>query len=471
MAIDDTAQKAKRARGVPSEIAFNAKVAKSIGPRDGKITEYRFPDVPGLVLVVQPSGAGAYFVRYQIGKGRKNRRQPRIKIGSRDVVDLAEARAKSIEIMKSVIIDKADPASDERARATNMTFRQLFDERELKHTERAAVTLKNYRDILELDVFPEIGNLAAAEITADQIARCLDVIEARSKSAAHKARSAIGSTYRWGLKRRLVRINPTVGLGFAYKSPARDLELSASEMATLAATLWAAFDKGAPPAADKVRKPKGRKPTELEAVVSEPMQIVLKLAVLTGQRIGQVVGVSTNELRGMGTANPMWRISGKRMKVKTREQIVPLSTQAAALFERALEIAAKGQPSNYVFPADMKRVKIGKTPRTPHMNQQSATTAMRRIRERLDIGDVVLHDMRKVITTWLRELKRTPEDVCDMILHHAKKGVTGSHYDFSVLEGPVRDAMQQWADHLDVLASGTRAETGNVLSLAAARAG
>jgi hypothetical protein len=36
-------------------------------------------------------------------------------------------------------------------------------------------------------------------------------------------------------------------------------------------------------------------------------------------------------------------------------------------------------------------------------------------------------------------------DVCDLILHHARKGVTASHYDFSTLEGPVRKALQDWA--------------------------
>ena len=49
-----------------------------------------------------------------------------------------------------------------------------------------------------------------------------------------------------------------------------------------------------------------------------------------------------------------------------------------------------------------------------------------------------VHDQRKTVTTWLREEKLVSSEVCDLILHHARKGVTASHYDFSTLEGPVR---------------------------------
>jgi hypothetical protein len=64
---------------------------------------------------------------------------------------------------------------------------------------------------------------------------------------------------------------------------------------------------------------------------------------------------------------------------------------------------------------------------------------------------LVLHDMKKAVTTHLRETHHTQRDVCDLILHHAKAGVTGSHYDFAILDGPVRKAMQQWADHVSFI--------------------
>jgi integrase len=74
---------------------------------------------------------------------------------------------------------------------------------------------------------------------------------------------------------------------------------------------------------------------------------------------------------------------------------------------------------------------------------------MAKLREVAGIKDIRVHDLRKVLTTWLAEAPRLERpDVLDRILHHARRGVTGTHYDFSVLEGPMRAALQRWADHV-----------------------
>ena len=65
-----------------------------------------------------------------------------------------------------------------------------------------------------------------------------------------------------------------------------------------------------------------------------------------------------------------------------------LSTQAAALFREAVRQCSKAE---FVFPADMSKVKIGKEPRTPHINGDSVSMAMRRIRESAGVDDVSIH--------------------------------------------------------------------------------
>src|SRR5262245_31520213 len=99
------------------------------------------------------------------------------------------------------------------------------------------------------------------------------------------------------------------------------------------------------------------------------MRIILTLAVLTGQRESEVAGALASELQ-LDTANPRWRIPSERMKRKNREQIVPLTTQAMALFKRAIEL---GNGSAYVFPADTTRTRIGQEPRRPHINGESVS--------------------------------------------------------------------------------------------------
>ena len=213
------------------ELPFKGQSVMKAGPIDGKQTEYRIDGVRGLVLVVMPEGTGTYFFRYTVGQG-KARKFRSEKIGRRDEVSIQAARDKADEL-RLAVGGGADPVAESDARKGAITFRELFEDREAKDADRATRTLKDYRMSLEADVFPVLGNLPATEITPEQIASVLEVVEARSKHAAHKARSAIGSTYRWALRRRKVRINPTAGLGFTHRSKPRNRVLSDAELGKL----------------------------------------------------------------------------------------------------------------------------------------------------------------------------------------------------------------------------------------------
>jgi integrase len=135
------------------------------------------------------------------------------------------------------------------------------------------------------------------------------------------------------------------------------------------------------------------------------------------------------------------------MKRKTDDQIVPLRTQAAALFARALDLAGDSQ---FAFPGTTHGQRADKEWRAERIGQECVSRAMPKVREVARIEGVRVHDMRKLLTTWLAERFERP-DILDRILHHARRGVTGTHYDFSVREGPMRAALQRWADHVSTI--------------------
>lgn len=60
-----------------------------------------------------------------------------------------------------------------------------------------------------------------------------------------------------------------------------------------------------------------------------------------------------------------------------------------------------------MFPADVTRVRTDKQPRRPHINGESVCRAMARLRERVAktklLKDARVHDLRRTVTTWLRE--------------------------------------------------------------------
>lgn len=422
--------------GKSNRVLSTAKEVRDAVAINGKQTEYRIEGARGLVLLVTADGVGTFYLRYTLSRGKK-RLWRSIKLKRRDETSLAEI-IKEADQQRAAVGKGDDPVARKQAARRGTTFKALFEDREKKDDERAKATLENYRVALNAkyggkSIMDELGDMPADQITADEIADILERIEASSKSAAHKARSALGSTFRWGLKRRKVRNNPVAGLGFTHRSKPRERRWEAHELASL----WNGI--------------------ATEQGLSGQMRTLLKLCVLTGQRRANVAGAFVSELN-LEQANPTWRIGASRMKSKKNgEQVVPLSKQAAALFREAIE----GSLDGYVFPA----LSGGSETRTPFINPESVSRAMARLCKRIDLEDAHTHDLRKAIATWLREEKLAPDFVLDKILHHKRAGTTDTSYNFATLLGPVRDAMQAWADHVEAVASSAAAPTNNVRTL------
>lgn len=128
-----------------------------------------------------------------------------------------------------------------------------------------------------------------------------------------------------------------------------------------------------------------------------------------------------------------------------------MSRQAAELFRKAVVLAAENEHADgeHLFPADMSKVrKDGRTPRTAHINGESVSKAMRRIRAVVGIDDINIHDMRRGISNWLKN-QGVSREVRDLVLNHLDPSVTERHYSQEArMENQVRGALQAWADHV-----------------------
>jgi integrase len=442
--MTQSAERAGRSRQTVK--ANDLAVAKIARTKIQKQAEWYVEGERGLSIVVKPSGVATYYVRYQLGRGKK-RRQVRHALGraGEGGMKLADARSKAKGFMSEVATG-LDPVAQQAARDASLTFRQLFEERCRLDTETAPRTLDDYRMALTKDVFPDLGNRPAIEIKPEEFAAVLEGIEARAKHSAHKVRSALGSTYRWGQTQwrggaRLVVVNPVVGIGFMHQSEPRRRTLSDDELGKL----WRAIDA-----------------TES---VTEPVRDIIRLAILTGQRNSEVAGAELAELKGLDTATPRWDIPARRMKRKSENQHVPLSKQATKVFARAIENA---NGSTYVFPGVTQGRRYGKDWRQEHIGQETVSRAFSRVAAQAGLSDARLHDMRKCITSWLAEHGHASSDVLDAILHHGKKGVTGTHYNFALYEKQVRKALQTWADHVGQIGrqDDARKAPANVVAMA-----
>ena len=310
-------------------------------------------------------------------------------------------------------------------------------------TTLAPNTIEEYRAIMRRDVFNSpIAGLPTHEVTADAVSDILDAIEARSKHGGGKRtadllRTALSSTYGWAIKKRLLKSNPLRDLPKRATKNARKRVPSKGEITAI----WNALNNET-------------------TVMSLPMRQVVRIAIITGQRRAEVVGLRRSDvhLEGKVTTHdghevqaPVWIIPGDVM-VKGQvvfgatkngiEQVVPLSPQAVEIFKQVLS----SHDGEYLFPP-WHTVRKGKLPKRPHMNEDSVTKAMCNLREKHGIADVTVHDMRRAITTTIGDAGFRP-DILDRVLNHKRTGVTAEHYDFSRMLPDVRAALQAWADYV-----------------------
>src|SRR5262245_37021115 len=260
--------------------------------------EWKVDAVPCLYLARTPAGVWSWSLRFMAGAGarRKLVRQTIGRASGPVAITLAAAKADALKVARdgpSGIGDDGDP---------KQTLRELFESYvEFNQTSpkgRSPRTLQNYRYQLEKGVFPTLGHVPVNELTSQDLAKVLANIEAKSPKSAHECRSGLGSLYKWALKRLLVAENPVKGMGFIYSSEPRDRLVTDDEIAKL----WKANDSK-------------------EFGATKGMRILLKLAILTGQRNSEVAGAMRSELHiGPTVATPHWRIPRSRMKRKRGKQ-------------------------------------------------------------------------------------------------------------------------------------------------------
>jgi integrase len=207
-----------------------------------------------------------------------------------------------------------------------MTFRELAELRLETDNAISASTKTQYRQAFDADVFGAIGHIPAREVTADAIARVLDVVESRGASVhADRVRSAIGSTFKWAVKRRQAGVltDPTAGLGKRSPALPRTRLITDAELVSL----WHGIDASGSP-------------------LTKRMQLIVKLTILTGQRRSEVCGATISELN-LDNSSPTWTIPGDKRRagnivpgrMKNRlDQIVPLSRQAAERWREAVNL-------------------------------------------------------------------------------------------------------------------------------------
>lgn len=382
----------------------------------GKIE--RFYDSLGLYLELSKAGGKLWRWKY-----RFEGKEKRLSFGRWPDVSLKEAREKRDEARKKVR-EGMDPGAATRkkapacpdARTFESVAREWVADRLPLWSQRHAETVV---DRLVANVYPEIGNVPVAALTAGDVLRLVKKIETRgAKEVARRVLGICSLIFRYAVALQLVP-----------SDPCRDLS---GALAPRVKSHFAALTTGEE-AGELMRRIDEYQGT---AVV----RAALLFSALTFCRPGPIRHAEWEEIDFSGR---QWIIPAAKMKL-TREMklrkephLVPLATQAVDLLAKLHHFTGRGR---YIFPNPRDK--------DQPMSENAVNVAIRRMgysREQM-----TAHGFRSMASTLLNEAGYRL-DVIEAQLAHTSADKIRAIYNRAQYMEERRQLMQAWADMLDEL--------------------
>ena len=370
--------------------------------------------VPGLYLVVQPSGSKSWALRYRLGG-----RSIKLTIGSAGVLELAAARAAARAAL-ATIAEGRDPALVKRSARTQTL--ETFEIVARRFIERyAKLHNKSWRDserILQREAVPHWRHRPVASITRVDVVALIDgIVDRGAPAMANRTLTVLRRLFGWFVERGTLELSPCERV----KDPASETRRERVHSDAELREIWRAAD-----------------------ILDYPFGVVIKLLLLTGARREEVAGMRWSEL---AADLSLWTLPAERVKNKNRHEI-PLSAPARALLADVPRI------SEFVFTT------TGVAP----------VSGFARAKRRLDqaitppLPPWVLHDLRRSLASGMAALG-VQMPVVEKILNHVGgsfAGVAGVYqrYDFAKEK---RHALEAWGRHILALEHGLTGD--NVVSL------
>lgn len=380
-------------------------------------TTRKLYDERGLYLEVSPKGGKWWRLKY-----RFNGKEKRLSLGVYPDVTLKAARDHRDDARK-LLTNGIDPSENRKAqktatqeRAAN-SFEVIAREWFAKQSPNwAASHADKIIKRLEKNVFPWIGKLAIAEITAPELLAVLRRVENRGAlDTAHRTLQNCGQVFRYA-----------VITSRAERDPSSDL-------------------RGALPSAKHTHYPAIIEPTAVGGLMRAIDGFSGTFPVLCALRLAPLLFVRPGELRNAKWTEFDLEASEWRYfitKTKTHH-LVPLATQA---IEILTDLKALTGNRTHVFP--------GRDPKKP-MSGAAVNAALRRMGFDTKT-EITGHGFRAMARTMLHEKRGFAPETIEHQLAHSVPDRLGNAYNRTKFIDERRRMMQDWADYLDELKAGAQ---------------
>jgi integrase len=384
--------------------------AKALGVQ----TDFFDETVQGLAFRVTNRGNRSWCFHYRSPRDGK---RARVTIGTYPATSLAAARGKAVEARGHVDAGN-DPRSVLAGQATaGMTIAGLIDAY-LADPEKSALRSKaEIERRLRRNVVPVIGTVKLSELRRRDLRNVTDILLRRdAKTEATRVFEDVRGIIRWAVQHEYLDANPLDGMTKPAEATSSDRVLSDDEIHKL----W----NGLPKSLAK----------------SVQCQRIIKLALTTAQRVGEVAGIVRSELDLKARE---WRLPASRVK-NNHAHVVPLSDLAITIIKEAMAAAGQGAA---LFPCNggsLSPVAVART-----ILRANAT-------DRFGIPSWSAHDLRRTALTGMARLGVAPIVLGHVANHRTttRAGVTLSVYSQYTYDKEKRAALDLWADRLVGIISG-----------------
>jgi integrase len=391
--------------------------------------------MPGLFLVIQPSGAKSWAVRYRHGT-----RTRKLTLGAFPAFGLADARKAAGEALRAVA-EGRDPGQEKRLQTAKRAdeanlVRNVIDrfDREYLQVENRHNTIAAARSLFRNRIIPSWGSRLIGSITRADVRAIRNEISADKLPAAERRAVAVMSKFfDWCVEDELIEESPALGVKPKSKPTKRSRFLSDSEIRTF----WLACEKVGWPAGDLGR-----------------------LLLLTGQRREEVSAATWAEI---DLEKRIWIIPEHRAK-NGEEHEVPLPQAVVDLLKALPTVDGKKtfvlSTGNSFYQTYSRAKTLLETAMVEIARQEAIDRGEEP--EGVTITPWTFHDLRRTMSTGLHELGIAPHVVESLLNHKSghKAGVAGT-YNHAVYRPEKARALAVWADHVLHVAEG-RALPSNV---------
>lgn len=397
--------------------------ARQVEAAQPRAERYELSDGGGaLRLVVFPSGAKSWALRYRVG-----RRTRKHTLGKFPALGLKDARDLAGEALRRVA-KGGDPGAEKIAerRRVRDTVKALADQwvEQRQRPNNGARYVAEVERILEQYVTPKIGSRDIAEITRRDVFDLLDKSAKNGRLVPNQVLAVVRPFFSWCVERGAIDASPATDISNPATAQPRDRVLTEIELRALLVAI---------------------------KEIGEPWTDFLETLALTAQRRNEVAATPWAEVDLKAAT---WTIAGERAKNGVAH-VVGLAPSTLEILTKRRENAPK--TAKFVFPA--QRGGHAHLSGFGHMKYRLDALMLAEMRKDADEPDRIklpnwrLHDLRRTAATGMAALGH-PIHVVERVLNHVAGSTTGGliavyqRHDYATER---RAALVDWARFLQGL--------------------